>query len=299
MIAALAVAAVSAADPRPGRAQASDGCPGGLESLAWMAGEWRGARGTVEMTETWLEPAGAVMLGLHRDVTGQARSFFEFLRIAPGEDGVPVYHASPGGRPATAFRAIECDSARVVFENPDHDFPQRIVYERDGEALVARIEGSEEGVEKSSEWAYETAREAERRALLELQRTERRAHLEKDPDLLVSLFADDFLGVAAGEVTRSSRDEQRDRFAGYLEAVDFLEWEDVEPPVVRVSGDGSMGWALVRKRVRVVPVDEPDAEPRHTVFAWLETWEKRAGEWKLTSVTSTERPGGPIAGRDR
>lgn len=52
-----------------------------------------------------------------------------------------------------------------------------------------------------------------------------------------------------------------------------------------------MAWVLVHKRVRVAPAADPEADPEHTVFAWLETWEKRSGEWKLTSVTSTERPG--------
>lgn len=289
--AVLGAAVLVAADPAPGHGQDDGGCPEDLSSLAWMAGEWRGAEGEVEMIEVWLPPAGGVMLGVHRDVFGPQRSFFEFLRIAPGEDRVPVYHASPAGRPATPFRAVECGPSRAVFENPSHDFPQRIVYERDGETMVARIEGTEEGVEKSSEWVYESARQAGRRALLAFQETERLAHLEKDPDLLVSLFADDFLSVAGGRATRSSRDEQRARFAGYLESVDLLEWDDVEPPVLRVSDDGSMAWALVQKRVRLVPVDEPDAEPEHTVFAWLETWEKRAGEWRLTSVTTTHRTG--------
>lgn len=266
--------------------------PCDLASLAWMAGEWTGTSGGVATTETWRAPEGGVMLGLHHDVTGPERSFFEYLRIVPDEDGVPVYHASPGGHEATPFRLTECGPSRAVFENLHHDFPQRIVYQRDGEAMTARIEGVEDGEPRSSEWRWEPRREAERRALLALQEIERRAHLEKDPGLLVSLFADDFASVADGRVAMSSRNEQRERFAAYLGAVEFLEWDDVEPPVVRISDDGTLAWVRVVKSVRLVPVDDPEAEPAHTVFAWLETWEKRDGEWRLTSVTSTDRPGG-------
>lgn len=288
--AALAVALALTLPVQAG-AQALAGCGSDLADLAWMAGEWTGQQGRVAMTESWMAPAGGVMLGLHRDVAGPDRSFFEFLRIAPDESGTPVYHASPGGRPATAFRLLECGPGRAVFENPEHDYPQRIVYERDGETLVARIEGVEGGEEKSSEWRYTTARDAERDVLLGFQETARRAHLEGDADLLVSRFADDFTSVNDGRVTTSSPEEQRERFARYLGSVEFLEWDDVEPPVVRISDDGSMAWVVVHKRVRLVPADEPGAEPEHTVFAWLETWEKRDGEWELTSVTSTDRPG--------
>ena len=36
----------------------------------------------------------------------------------------------------------------VVFENPDHDFPQRIIYRLgDNGALLGRIEGNSEGQE--------------------------------------------------------------------------------------------------------------------------------------------------------
>jgi hypothetical protein len=46
----------------------------------------------------------------------------------------------------TAFRLIESDARRFVFENPEHDFPQRIVYERIGATkLHVRIEGDDSG----------------------------------------------------------------------------------------------------------------------------------------------------------
>lgn len=292
-LAAVAAAVSSAILAAGAGAQGPAACGGDLAGLAWMAGEWTGDRGGVRMTESWMEPRGGLMLGTHRDVADAGRTFFEFLRIAPDEAGIPVYHASPGGRAATSFRLVECGSRRVVFENPGHDYPQRVVYEREGDSLTARIEGVVDGEERSSAWRYSRSREADRRALIELQETERRAHLDGDVDLLVSLFADGFVGVADGRVSRPGREEQRERFTGYLGSVDLLEWDDIEPPMIRISDDGSMAWILVHKRVRSVPAGEPDAAPEHTVFAWLETWEKRDGEWKLTSVTSTDRPGGP------
>ena len=101
-----------------------------------------------------MPPKGGVMLGLHRDVTPGEPAFFEFLRIAES-GGDLVYYASPAGREATAFKMIEVGADRVVFENPEHDFPQRIGYQRDGnDELVVWIEGDADGETPRSEWRW-------------------------------------------------------------------------------------------------------------------------------------------------
>ncbi len=42
----------------------------------------------------------------------------------------------------------------MVFENAVHDFPQRILYWREGEALLARVEGTLRGEPRSEEWRF-------------------------------------------------------------------------------------------------------------------------------------------------
>jgi hypothetical protein len=46
----------------------------------------------------------------------------------------------------------------VVFENATHDFPQRVIYWKEGEVLAARIEGTLRGKERSEEWRFKRAR---------------------------------------------------------------------------------------------------------------------------------------------
>lgn len=129
-----------------------------LESLDWLAGHWSIEKGGTTMEEYWTPPAGGVMLGLHRDVFPNGRSFFEYLRIEKGPDGL-VYRASPAGRPPTSFRLVELEGRRVVFENPDHDFPQRIIYEgRDDRTLHARIEGVQNGKDAATDWIWQRER---------------------------------------------------------------------------------------------------------------------------------------------
>jgi hypothetical protein len=126
-----------------------------LADLVWMAGSWSGstARG-VEMEEHWTAPKGNTMIGTHRDVAGGKTRLFEFLRIEQQGDQI-VYLSMPNGRsPATPFPLKELSGTRVVFENPAHDFPQRIIYWKDGNDLRARIEGTMNGKAGSEEWRW-------------------------------------------------------------------------------------------------------------------------------------------------
>jgi len=125
----------------------------GLSSLAWMSGSWGATIDGVAMEEHWTSAAGTMMVGMHRDVAA-SRTSFEFLRIEV-QAGQPVYLASPGGRaPATPFPMKELAGTRVVFENLTHDFPQRIIYWKDGTDLRARVEGSVNGKTTSEEWRW-------------------------------------------------------------------------------------------------------------------------------------------------
>jgi hypothetical protein len=143
-IALAALLAGPAAPPDPGAA---------LARLSWMVGGWGAERDGEWSEEHWIAARGGTMLGVHRDVRGGRSTGFEFLRIEARPDGL-VYLASPGGRPATEFRAVDVTGERVTFENPEHDFPQRILYWRTRDGLHARIEGRTGGKEASMEWRW-------------------------------------------------------------------------------------------------------------------------------------------------
>ena len=125
-----------------------------LDDLAWIAGSWTGTARGIVMEEHWTAPRGQSMIGMHRDV-GKGRTLaFEFLRIEQQATQI-VYLSMPNGRaPATPFPLKEVAGTRAVFENPAHDFPQRIVYWKDGADLRARIEGNMNGKPASEEWRW-------------------------------------------------------------------------------------------------------------------------------------------------
>lgn len=147
---ALALAAALTQNPvqAPGPITAAD--------LSWMAGYWLACDGAGEVSETWSDPRGGLMLGSALTLE-DGRASFESARIAPAVAGQPgvAYFAQPGGGPAVVFRASAASGTRVVFENPGHDFPQRVIYERTGDALTARIEGRMGDREQAMDWRFQ------------------------------------------------------------------------------------------------------------------------------------------------
>ena len=125
----------------------------GLAGLDWLAGKWIMQNGTTTVEEWWMEPSGGAMLGLSRTVRDGKMGAFEYLRIDQTDKGL-AYLASPQGHPATPFYLRSIEAQKVTFENPEHDFPQRIVYWRSGDRLCARIEGEKDGKPRQAEWCW-------------------------------------------------------------------------------------------------------------------------------------------------
>ena len=129
-----------------------------IDQLGWLEGRWEGEKDGVSMEEQWTSLKGGALLGIHRDVKGDRMVSFEFLRVQATPEGV-VYFASPRSRPPVPFALVESGERRAVFENKQHDFPQRILYWLDAEgAMHARIEGPQGGNTVSEEWVWKKAR---------------------------------------------------------------------------------------------------------------------------------------------
>ncbi len=127
--------------PQAGQAQESR-----LALLSWLAGCWVPESGEPGSGEHWLPPAGGTMLGVARTVKGGRTVEYEFLQIRDNVEGKLVYIALPSGQKETTFVASSVTGDSAVFENPQHDFPQRVIYKAlPGNRLSARIEGVRDG----------------------------------------------------------------------------------------------------------------------------------------------------------
>ncbi len=123
---------------------------------AWMTGNWCTAGPRSDRTcEYWTSSDGGIMLGASITTKGGKAAEWEQLRIAT-VDGSISYIASPGGMPAVAFRVSASTSRSLTFTKPDHDYPQRIRYWRDGAALIAEISLADGS--KAKQWRYRRAK---------------------------------------------------------------------------------------------------------------------------------------------
>jgi hypothetical protein len=117
-----------------------------IDRAGWLAGCWELRTATRLTVEIWMPPAGGMMLGASRTTMGERVREFEQLRLVAHGDTL-VYHASPSGQAPTDFRsAFPITADELVFENPAHDFPQRIRYRRiTADSMVARVEAGARG----------------------------------------------------------------------------------------------------------------------------------------------------------
>jgi hypothetical protein len=105
------------------------------EPLDWMTGCWRSEDRTYR--EVWTGNEFGHMFGYALNLEGRTATFFEQTRIDLGPPA--VFYAYPGGFGPSEFTEVRRARGTITFENPAHDFPQRIIYQRDGRRLNATI----------------------------------------------------------------------------------------------------------------------------------------------------------------
>jgi len=116
-----------------------------IKELDWIVGCWKSQNSTLVAIEHWMPPDGKMMLGVSHTVSDGETIGYEYLRIEES-DGKLVYIANPSGQEEATFYQAEITDKKMVFVNPDHDFPQRIIYYllNDG-SIHARVEGEKDG----------------------------------------------------------------------------------------------------------------------------------------------------------
>jgi hypothetical protein len=127
--------------------------PASVQQLAWLAGCWQHQTGARTVDEHWLAPSGDSLLGVSRTVK-DGRLVSHELMIIRARAAKLVFEAHPSGQPTAEFPATAIDARRITFENPAHDFPQRITYERQQDQLKATVEGKEGGKAQRIVFSY-------------------------------------------------------------------------------------------------------------------------------------------------
>ena len=146
----LSVGVVLAGFP-PALAQAQSA----IDRVAWLHGCWQ-TTGSPVIEEQWMAPRGGTMIGMGRTVRDGRTTEYELV-VLKEQDGRLAYEAHPSGQPSAVFLSREITDTSVVFENAEHDFPQRVGYRRSESGLAAWIEGTLKGQMRRVDFIYARA----------------------------------------------------------------------------------------------------------------------------------------------
>ena len=120
-----------------------------LEALEWFLGEWETSPSRVVIRENWRRVSDATFEGesIAKSVSNDEVVNYETLRLVSMSDSVFYIAKVAENELAVPFRLTRCSEGVAVFENPDHDSPQRLIYKllegsaKDVPELEVRVEG--------------------------------------------------------------------------------------------------------------------------------------------------------------
>jgi len=125
-----------------------------IEDLNILAGKWKLENNNFTLIEEWKIINDTTLAGISYIVENGENNISEKLHILKLYNHT-VYVAQPGNDLPTLFTLIYSENNKFVFENNEHDFPQRVIYHFTSDTtLNASIEGEENGEMKKKEISF-------------------------------------------------------------------------------------------------------------------------------------------------
>ena len=125
-----------------------------IATVGWLTGCLEARSGTRVVEEQRMAERAGTMLGMGRTVNARGLGDYE-LTLIREDAGRLLFEAHPKGQPPATFTARVATADSVVFEAPEHDFPQRVGYRRVGtDSVLAWVEGTMNGKARRIEFPY-------------------------------------------------------------------------------------------------------------------------------------------------
>lgn len=120
-----------------------------LEQASWFLGEWANRSPEGELTERWKKVNDSVYHGeSYFVIAGKDTVFAETVSLEEANGKLAYVVTVPNQNDAkpVRFEMTTANDSVIIFENPKHDFPNKITYNKIGnDSLVAEISGVKEG----------------------------------------------------------------------------------------------------------------------------------------------------------
>ncbi|MES1218142.1 MAG: DUF6265 family protein [Bacteroidota bacterium] len=119
-----------------------------IKKAAWLIGTWENKTKKGSNYETWTRISEDELHGKSYILKGKDTLVFESISLLQEKDKlfyIPTVKGQNNNLPVR-FTLKTISSTELVFENPEHDFPQLITYRKINiDSLVAAISGKEKG----------------------------------------------------------------------------------------------------------------------------------------------------------
>lgn len=111
----------------------------------WLVGNWKQTTSSGKnLLESWSQKSETTLSGKSVQITGKDTFLLESIAIISRNDSllyIPTVPNQNEGKPVIFFCTAQHEGL-LVFENPKHDFPQKITYTKiTADSIVAAISG--------------------------------------------------------------------------------------------------------------------------------------------------------------
>ncbi|HRE66135.1 MAG TPA: DUF6265 family protein [Cyclobacteriaceae bacterium] len=116
--------------------------------LFWLTGMWNRTNVKPGRTahERWIKTNEGLQ-GWGISMNGADTSFVEKLRIVTKDNKLYYVADVPENKESTYFLITGVTATSFICENPEHDFPKKIVYQHEGNTMKATVSGNGKSID--------------------------------------------------------------------------------------------------------------------------------------------------------
>lgn len=120
-----------------------------FKKLEWLSGVWVRTNAPPNRigNERWVKISTIEWQGFGLTMKGQDTVSVEKLKMVIKDDAIYYVAEVPENKQPVYFKLTEISENRFVVENPEHDFPKKIIYQKDGDKLRATIADNTKSVD--------------------------------------------------------------------------------------------------------------------------------------------------------
>lgn len=128
-----------------------------IKKANWLVGDWDNLVNDAHFTEIWKQKNDSTLMGESYVTINKDTVFSETVDLIERNDSL-FYVVSVKGEnneQPISFYMTKSANNEIVFENPEHDFPTKIVYKKiTNDLMMATVSGMKDGKQIDDEYPF-------------------------------------------------------------------------------------------------------------------------------------------------